>query len=307
MDRSTRERPADVPRRYAVGRVDALGQFFRTAKRHRSPNHCRFTQGISLSGAILNCHISNCFVVLPGQFNVFAPCRLNRDRRDWEKNGNEDSSVVEILKESHWSSFQTYLGVHGIFVRPSTGQRAYSEINVTRCQRYNGEEYGCFGLATDETCLKTSIGSRCATNCMSWQACVYSTELRKDTKKTKTPCEQKECWRSARLESSLCGVWGIEETEKLFFKDGDILGLLVDCTSAQPVLQFFVNKRQMLETPLLESVFDKKLFPAFSVGRHCEIEVVLNPVYPDICKGGEDEDAASQAELGAGGGGGGDA
>ena len=109
------------------------------------------------------------------------------------------------------------------------------------------------------------------------------------------------------MESSLCGVWGIEETEKLFFKDGDILGLLVDCTSAQPVLQFFVNKRQMLETPLLESVFDKKLFPAFSVGRHCEIEVVLNPVYPDICKGGEDEDAASHAELGAGGGGGGDA
>jgi hypothetical protein len=173
---------------------------------------------------------------------------------------------------------------------------------VKRCQLPNGEEYGCYGLATDETCLKTSIMSGRAGNCICWQACVYnSTELRTDTKKTKTPCEKKECWRSGRLRTSLRGVFDIDETEQLFFKDGDILGLLVDCTS-QPVLQFFVNKRQMLETPLLESVFNKKLFPAFS-GRHCEIEVVLNPDFPDLCKGGEDEDAAdSQAELGAGGG-----
>ena len=304
MGRSTRERPADVPRRSAVGRVDALGQFFRTAKRHRSPNHCRFTQGISLSGAILNCHISNCFVVLLGQFNVFAPCRLNRDRRDWKRNGNEDSSVVEILKESDWF-FKTYLGVHGIFVSPSTGQRAYSEINVKRCQHPNGEEYGCFGLATDETCLQTDIGSRFATNCISWQACVYdnSTWLRKDTKKTQSLCEQKVCWRSGRLRTSLRGVWNIDETEQLFFKEGDILGLMIDCSDAQPTLDFYVNRRRMCRHLLLDSVFDKKLFPAFSVGRHCEIEVVLNPVYPDLCKGGEDEDAAdSQAELGAGGG-----
>ena len=303
MDRSTRERPADVPRRSAVGRVDALGQFFRTAKWHRSPNHCRFTQGISLSGAIFNCHISNCFVVLPGQFNVFAPCRLNRNRWDWKRNGYVDSSVVDILNDDNqWSTFKTYLGVNGIIVTPFSKQRAFSEIKVTRCQRHIGEEYGCFGLATDETCLKTSIRSGRAGNCICWQACVYdnSTELRTDTKKTKTPCEKKECWRSGRLRTSLRGVFDIDETEELFFKDGDILGLLVDCTS-QPVLQFFVNKRQMLETPLLESVFNKKLFPAFSVGLYCEIEVVLNPVYPDLCKGGEDEDAAdSQAELGAG-------
>ena len=33
---------------------------------------------------------------------------------------------------------------------------------MKRCQHPNGEEYGCFGLATDETCLQTSIGSRFA-------------------------------------------------------------------------------------------------------------------------------------------------
>ena len=52
-----------------------------------------------------------------------------------------------------WSSFKTYLGVNCIFVTPLSGQRAYSEIKVKRCQLHNGEEYGCFGLATDETCL----------------------------------------------------------------------------------------------------------------------------------------------------------
>ena len=105
------------------------------------------------------------------------------------------------------------------------------------------------------------------------------------------------------MRTSLRGVWNIDETDKLFFKDGDILELMVDCSDEQPTLDFYVNRSHMCRHLLLDGVFDKKLFPAFSVGRHCKIEVVLNPVYPDLCKGGEDEDAAdSQAELGAGGG-----
>ena len=181
--------------------------------------------------------------------------------------GSDDIIEVLISRTDKENSNTTFLGSKGIFVVPASGQWAYAEVRVISLSSCDGERYSCFGLATEDMklesrCLATGSHSIC------WEARKsYSLE-------------------KGRLASSLRGVWDVEENDELFFKDGDNLGLLVECSTEQPMVHFFKNRLHVHASPILEEVFNKRLFPAFSVDidrkltPDREIEIILDPYPP---------------------------
>jgi len=229
-------------------------------------------------------------LVQGSQLNVFSPCILRRSPVERRESGNPDSVTppeLEILTNLQETCLTpaTFLGSEGIWVVPSSGQRGYAEMRIDSLRPSYmhpslKDVLCCFGLATMDIDMNkelfrasTAFPRPKASNCVSWQACSEGGFLVSLQKRVLVDDDE------------VC------ETT-LLFKEGDILGVLVDCSTDQPVLHWFLNRQVVHSSLLLEAVFNKKLFPAFSVTLNSKIAIFLNPEFPfpygdvDCARGG---------------------
>lgn len=138
--------------------------------------------------------------------------------------------------------FKSFVGVNGVEVAVWSGERALVEVV---CVRGAGQiNIGLLGK-NEKSCLWRSPGLR-----------------------------------PGYLSSNLLGVEWFED-DSITFRDGDQVGLLVDC-SYQPKLRFFINSTQVHVMDITEGLWGRTVYPIISFFHAAEIQIPLNPILPPL-------------------------
>ena len=157
------------------------------------------------------------------------------------------------------------LGVRGMEVSVASGRRGYIELSLPLLQSIPGMNYlgVSFGLATHDVDLDHELGSYpygCAWLLSGGRAgCL-----------------------SSRLPGIVFRSWPGSPTAvyhpALAYKDGDRIGILVDCVQT-PMLRFFVNGVDVHHIVMSKEIWGKVLYPAF-VLNDSVFDIASNPALP---------------------------